>query len=168
MGGRKGPKPQSGLSEQELVFIKAYLKCGTYTGAALAAGFSDTQARAKGHLMAKRKPVAAAIAAAQTAVAKETKYDLLEAVKQMDLDMAQARKDKQLSALAKMHELKMKAHGLLIERVDLRQNGFNVNILGLDGERREVHVNGVLPALAAPVLALTAPSDDDDGAGLID
>jgi hypothetical protein len=168
MGGQKASKPQSGLSDQEQIFIKAYLKCGSYTGAAREAGFSDTQARAKGHLMAKRKPVAAAIAAAQTAVAKETKYDLLEAVKQMDIDMAQARKDKQLSALAKMHELKMKAHGLLIERVDLRQNGFNVNIVGLDGEKREIEVSGITPALASSVLALTAPSDEDDGAGLFD
>lgn len=171
MGGKpgpKGPRPQSGISEKEQAFIKAYLKCGTYTGAALAAGFTPNEARKRGHLMAKRKPVAEAIAAAQSQVVKENAFDLKAAITELDQRIATASTAKQHSAVAKMLELKMKAHGLLVEKFDVRQSGFSVEIIGVGQDKPPtIHLNGAgLPALPAP--AFKRESDDDSGAGLID
>lgn len=163
---KRGPKPQTGISEREQVFIKAYLKCGSYTQAALAAGFTANEARKRGYLMAKRKPVAAAIAAAQAEVQKENVFDLKAAIVELDQRISAADKAKQHSAVAKMLELKMKAHGLLVEKFDVRQSGFSVEIIGVGHEKPPtIHLNGAgLPAL--PVIPQSG--SDDAGDGLID
>lgn len=166
MGGKPGPKgPVQGLSEKEQIFIKTYLKCGSYTDSAKAAGYSDKAARGKGYLMAKKPAVAKAIAAAQQEVVKENAFDLKAAIVELDQRIATASTAKQHSAVAKMLELKMKAHGLLVEKFDVRQSGFNVQIIGVrDGKPPEIVLpNGALHGLPIPVAQLSSQSDNGDG-----
>jgi phage terminase small subunit len=166
--GRSGPKgPREVLTERDRIFIKAYLTGGSKTAAAIAAGASEKKARSAGYQMAKKPVVAKAIAAAQTEVQKENAFDLKAAIVELDQRIAAADKAKQHSAVAKMLELKMKAHGLLVEKFDVRQSGFSVEIIGVGQDKPPtIHLNGSgLPALPAPAFA---KKDEDEGAGLID
>lgn len=173
MGGKPGPKgPRLGLTEREQLFIDAYLKGSTYADAARAAGVGDETARSKGYMMAKKPAVAAAIKAAQNTVAEKRAYDLEAAIKEIDQRITTASTAKQHSAVAKMMELKMKAHGLLVEKFDVRQSGFQVNIMGIPNSTEErplidVTIPGQVAALGA-VPALTHHKMDDEDAALFD
>lgn len=119
------------ISPTHAELLRAYLRTGTSLLAAKAVGMNPVTARSwlgspagKMHLNKLRGEIV-----------QHTKYDVDRAMQDMREAAAFARETENATALVRAHELMMKLHGLLIERVDQRQVGnFQVAISGIDDE----------------------------------
>lgn len=124
----------SDLDPRRAHFVREYLKTGEGAASARAAGYSHKNARNTAHrLLHKDEKVIAAIAEARKNLSEQTSYELIDAMREIDKDLERARDCKQMTAAAKLLEMKMKLNGLLIDRQDVRQiGGFQIQILGLE------------------------------------
>lgn len=115
-------------------FVAEYLKSGNATQAATAAGFSSKNAAQSGHSLLRREDIRAAVSAGQREVVKEGLYETKAAVREIDIQIEDARGVNQFSAVAKFLELKLKLHGLLIDKHEVKQLGFQVVIDGIEDD----------------------------------
>jgi phage terminase small subunit len=116
-----------------MVFVENYLKTNDAKGSALVAGYSPICAAKVAHNLLKMPCVKAIVDNARNAVAKRGEYNLERLMDELNDGAAFARETGNATALARFTELKAKAMGLLIERIDQRQVGsFEINITGID------------------------------------
>lgn len=66
------------------------------------------------------------------ALQKETHYDVATAARDLETRIAAAALANQHSAVASLTALRLKLHGLLIERSEVQQAGFVINVSGVD------------------------------------
>lgn len=144
-------KPRE-LTPRQMVFVENYLRTNDAKSAAIAAGFAPKSAAERAHKLLHSVPaVMAAVNKARNAVAKKSEYNLERLMDELNDGMDFARETSNATALARFTELKAKAMGLLIERIDQRQVGsFEINITGIDKPK------------AAEPIDITPPEKDDD------
>lgn len=132
MGKKIQQKPRE-LNPRQAAFVANYLKMGDGQAAATAAGFPKASAKQRAYdLLHNNKVVMAAVAKARNAVAKKSEYNLERLMDELNDGADFARETGNATALARFTELKAKAMGLLIERIDQRQVGsFEINITGI-------------------------------------
>jgi hypothetical protein len=167
------PHARSGLSEQEQAYVEAFIRCGSKSHAAKAAGSKNSTV--DGIRLFRRPMVQKAIEDAQARILKQLDYNSVEAVKDLDRKIELATIDQQHSAAAKYTELKLKTLGLLIDKIDLRASTpFNLTIRGFGHEdpAPAIDVTPVATAIEGAIAQIVHKSDDedmiDDGSDLID
>jgi hypothetical protein len=120
------------LTPRHQRFVERYLACGNAGQAAAETGFAPSGVSR----LLRRPAVAAAIAAARKTVQTKAEYGLEAFIEELDDGAAFARETGNATALARFRELKGKAHGLLIEKIDQRvSSGFRICIAGIDDEQ---------------------------------
>lgn len=118
------------LTPAHQVFVAEISKGKPAKEAARIAGFTGKNA---GVALLRRVGIQAELTKQRTLIRAATAYDAKAAMEELDSSLAFARETGNANALAKLVELRMKLHGLLIERVDQRQVGnFSINISGID------------------------------------
>lgn len=126
----------STLPPKKARFVQQYLIHGVGAQAAREAGYSPQENAAKAaawRLLKRDKGVMAAVEAAHASLAKKTLYDSEKAMEELNAAAEFARETKNATALANIMLTKLKLHGLLIERQDVRQlGGFQIQIVGID------------------------------------
>ncbi len=117
---------KSRLTGRSALFVANVAKGMTQLAAAEAAGYSKASAR---DLMA-RPDIKVALADTRSTLQKATAYDLQAFIDELDAFIAESKLDKQINrqAVFKAIEAKGRAHGHLIERLQVEQKGD----LGLD------------------------------------
>lgn len=117
------------LNPRQAAFVAEYLRNGgVASDAAFKAGYSPTNSNRAGWQIMQKPQVKEAIAAKRNEVVEKGKYDLEAAIAELNTKINLAEKANQHSAVAKMMELKMKAHGLLVEKHEVRTSGFQITI----------------------------------------
>lgn len=143
------------LTPLQMKFIAEFLRGSrNATEAARNIGLKDPNNT--GPRMLHHPVVAAEIAKATREVIESGKHDLKQILENLDDDMDLARKSKQYTAVAKMHELKMKSLGHLTEKIDLRTQGYSLNIIGL-----APLADPVVGAVIADVLKKSSEEEED-------
>jgi hypothetical protein len=132
---RRGRPPGSGhpnaLTTKQAQAVAVYLRTGNAQQAMAETGYSPSYASS----FMKVPAVAAAIAAARNALAVEGEFNLKALMRELQDGALFARETGNATALARFTELKAKACGLLIERIDQRQvAGFTIRIAGIDDD----------------------------------
>jgi phage terminase small subunit len=126
---RRTPDTPLRLKHQQL--LTAFLETGSVKKAAAATGYSPVRASQilnQPHVKLEKKKI-------YQEIVQHTKYDVEAAMKDMRDAAAFARETENATALVRAHEMMMKLHGLLIERVDQRQVGnFSVAIRGIEDD----------------------------------
>ncbi len=165
MGRTKGGA-HAGLSERDLKFVEVFMKTGSQVEAARACGMTDAQASSKACSWAKRPAIKKAIEEATKVTQDALNYGHRQAVEELDKRIADASRDKQHSAIGKLMELKMKSFGMLVDKVDIRNNNpLTLLIQGFGDERKEIAVQ------SQPLTLLDLKpkaEEEDDGSDLID
>jgi phage terminase small subunit len=132
-------------------FISEYIKCGSGTAAAKAAGFRESSAARTAKTLLKNPMVMAEIDRLRKEIMAEGKYGLLRAMKEIEDAMEFARMTKNATALANLLQLRAKINGLIIDKMDHRISGnFQLNIEGID-QVRQVGEAVVVPQIASGV-----------------
>lgn len=121
------------LSPQRAKFVAEYLKSSNATEAATSAGYGPAGAAVRGHMLLKLPEIAELIESARKELIAVTHYDLQASVVEIDRRLKLVEGWKQGSAIAKLQELKLKVHGLLVERHEVTEKGFQL-VLGRFGE----------------------------------
>lgn len=101
--------------------------------AAVAAGYSKG-ARDHGHKLMRRPEITEAVRIVRAEMAKRAQYDMDKLVADLDEAADFAKQTENATALVRARELKGKALGLLVDRVDARvqQIPFRIEISGID------------------------------------
>lgn len=120
------------LNPMQLRFVAEYLKCGVGSQAALAAGYKKSGASAAASALLQNPLVRAELERVRSSVLEEAKYNYARAMGECDEGIAFARETENAAAMAKFVELKTKLSGLLVDRSEVKQVGFQINIGGLD------------------------------------
>jgi hypothetical protein len=126
-------------------FVAAHASGATLAAAVTAAGYDCKKPLQYGQKLLKRKPeIAAALAAVRAEMAKRAQYGMDKLIADLDSAAAFARETENANALARCLELKGKALGLLVDRMDMRvqQIPFRIVIAGID-ERLPVETRAV-------------------------
>ena len=106
------------LRPREAAFVASYMSGQNAKAAAIAAGYSPKHAVSRAHVLITSNPrVVAALAAARDVLQAKTDYNAEAASAYLDRVIDLAEKSKQLNAAVKAAELKMKLHGLLVEKL---------------------------------------------------
>jgi hypothetical protein len=116
-------------------FVAALASGATVSGAVQGAGYHCKAARQFGEKLLTRKPeIAAALATVRVEMARRAQYGMDRLIADLDSAAAFARETENANALARCLELKGKALGLLVDRMDLRvqQIPFRIVISGID------------------------------------
>jgi hypothetical protein len=126
------------LSPKHLKFIEAYVATSNMKMAATIAGFSPTNAS---HLI-KQPAIKKALDAIREKSLIVSSWNLEKAMIEADQGIAFARETGNANAFAKFSELKAKYNGLLIDRMDVRQANFEINVLGLGTKEDDTDQDG--------------------------
>lgn len=119
-------------TEKEAKFIEEVLRTGNASKSALAAGYSSKSIDSRAYRLMHENPlVAKKLEEARKEVLKKMVYTLETAMKELDRAISFAYETKNANALAKMLEHRSKLHGLLIEKHDVRQSGFVLDLTGI-------------------------------------
>jgi hypothetical protein len=116
-------------------FVAAVASGATVAAAVTGAGYTCRAPRQYGEKLLARKPeVAAALATVRAELAKRAQYGMDKLIADLDSAMEFARHTENANALARCLELKGKALGLLVDRMDLRvqQIPFSIVIAGIE------------------------------------
>lgn len=160
----------SPLSLLQINFAKEYFaNGGNVTDACRIMGISRTTVQ---HWFEDHLQFIAYVEEHREKLKKATQYDLQAAIRELDEAIIFARETENANALVKALELKMKGHGLLIEKHDVRTfAAFSIKISGIDDpiplSAADVKVlapggNLVDPQDSAPVEALDFTSGQED------
>lgn len=157
------------LNHRQTLFVAAFLKHGNAAQAAREAGYNPETSNQTGYNLMNRDrypAVTDAIKAAQKKVMEEGEYNLKKAMAECEDAMNFAKETKNANALAKAVELRTKLNGLLVEKHDIKQVGFHVNVNGIDFSKRDntPQLNGSVDVTASIVAA--KDEEDDDGEDL--
>lgn len=124
---------QRQITKKQMDFVDGLMRGKSVTQAAVDAGYSKAMG---GHALSRlsRNPhVAAELEKRRAALRQSSHYDAKAAVAELDAAIAFAKQTENATAYVRATELKMKLHGLLIERVDQRQVAqFHIHIDGID------------------------------------
>jgi hypothetical protein len=124
-----------GLTVKQQRFVERYVLTGNGAGAVREAGYSPAAANTTAQRLLRGKRVAAAVAAIRADLAKRADYTLAKFIVELDekIAKAEATNPPQMSAVAKLLEIKGKATGVYVERLDARVavGGFMINVYGL-------------------------------------
>jgi phage terminase small subunit len=122
------------LTERQQKFVSEYLKDENGTRAAKVAGYPENGAAQQAHRLLKKTPVVIdAIAQAKKDFSTKHEYTLDKAMKEAEAAIEFAIQTKNANAYVKAVELRTKLNGLLVEKHDVRQVGFNIVIKGVNG-----------------------------------
>lgn len=115
-------------------FIAAYIANGGVAAeAARTAGYSAGNSRKTGSRLLRDPDVAARIEAARKEIQTASGYDARAAVAELDRNISLARANKADMAVARLIELKLKVHGLLVDRTEIASRGtLVIRISGID------------------------------------
>ncbi|MGB9332111.1 MAG: terminase small subunit [Steroidobacteraceae bacterium] len=115
-------------------FVASVASGSTVANAVRAAGYQCKAARQRGEKLLQKPPIAAALATVRAEMAKRAQYGMDKLIVDLDSAMEFARHTENANALARCLELKGKALGLLVDRMDLRvqQIPFKIVIAGID------------------------------------
>lgn len=141
-------KPRTDLSEREQKFVRELLRVGNQSEAERLAGYPDGSA---GQLM-KRPLIQAALAKGREIVQKKLSYGLEQAMEQAQEAYEFALQTDNANAAVKAAELRAKLNGLLVEKIDVRQSGFQLVIKGF----------GSSPPAQPDILTTARPAEDDE------
>lgn len=140
------------LTKKHLLFVAEVSKGRPAHEAARAAGFTGKHA---GQTLLRRPHIQAELANQRALIRAVTAYDAKAAMEELNDSLDFARQTGNANAVAKLVELRMKLHGLLIERVDQRQVGnFSINIAGIDDKPARPVVDVTPSALAEKAKAV--------------
>ena len=147
-GVKNKPRP---ITPKQALFVAKYLETSDLRRSAIAAGYKEEHAAARASRLIHHTPaVKAAVDKARNAVVRKGEYNLERLMDELNEGMDFARETGNATALARFTELKAKAMGLLIERIDQRQVGsFEINISGIDKPK-------------APEVIDITPSEEND------
>ena len=121
------------LNPRQLTFVKHYTS-GLHSAAEAArmSGYAPAHARRASQYILSQQKIKQAIAEARTAIGAATVYDGVAASKELDTVIAFARETKNATAMTRAIEIRLKLHGLLIERVQMT----TIDIAGALAEAR--------------------------------
>jgi hypothetical protein len=132
-----------GLKPKQAAFVEVYCRLSDVTAAAREVGVSSSTAH---YWLRENKGVIDAIDAARKKVMVKAAYGLEAFIDELDDGAAFARETGNATALARFRELKGKAHGLLVEKIDQRvSSGLQIRIAGIDDEPPAA------PVISAPI-----------------
>ena len=144
-------KPRE-ITPKQMVFVTHYLRTNDAKGAVVAAGYAPKNADTTAHRFLHKVPaIMAMVNKARNAVAKKSEYNLERLMDELNDGAAFSRETGNATALARFTELKAKAMGLLIERIDQRQVG-----------SFEINITGIGQSSAAEPIDITPSGKDDD------
>lgn len=114
-------------------FVAAFISNGGVAAeAARTAGYSAGNSRKTGSRLLREPDIAARIEAARKEIRTATGYDAKAAVRELDRNITLARANKADMAVARLLELKLKIHGLLIDRAEVIGRGsLTIHISGI-------------------------------------
>lgn len=124
---------RAALNPRQAKFVEGLIAGSTLLAAGLAAGYRDPSRYAS--LLARKPLVAAAIDAARALAAARAGYGHATLMAELGEAMAFALKTDNAAAYVRAIELRGKATGLLVDRLDARVavGGFVLNVHGLEG-----------------------------------
>jgi phage terminase small subunit len=127
------------LTPRQSRFLGSFLETSNGTKAAIAAGYSEGNAKKTAYLLLhKNASVMAAVDEARKALAEKAQYSIERAMREAEEAMAFAKEHKNPNALVKAVELRSKLNGLLIEKHDVRAlGGFQIQIVGVEDKEGE-------------------------------
>jgi hypothetical protein len=108
------------LSPRHAMFVRAYLRSGNGAAAATAAGFAPKHAASRAWKLLRLPKVQAAIQAAHAMTAQGAAYDLQRGMAEAEAGIAFARETKNATAMIKGIELRLRLHGLLVDKSEIR------------------------------------------------
>ena len=119
-------------------FVIAYVRTGNRTAAAIEAGYAPKRADNAGYRLRHTPAIDKAIQAVRRALAERSQYSLDKLVKELDEAAEFARATENAAALVRARELKGKAMGLIVDRLDARVQAvpFRIAISGIDDEAK--------------------------------
>jgi hypothetical protein len=150
--------PTDTLSAKEQIFVATFAKTGNVTQSLTAAGYSTISGI--GTDILRRPHVKAAIEAARLKVQNKIAYGLERAMTEAEEAIEFARQTDNANAYVKAVELRSKLNGLLVEKVDVRQSGFVLNIAAFGQPAQALPVPEGPPAI--DVTPTQEPESDDD------
>lgn len=160
----------SGLSEKDQIYVAEFLRTGSMVAAAKAMGLDEKRARGQGNRIMKKPAVKAAVQAAQAKSTEAAAYGCNEAMREAEEAIEFAKKTKNANAYVKAVELRSKLKGLLVEKYDVRQSGFNITIQGFGMAGKPALDAGpimpiidVTPQLPAPTNRVEPAADPEWG-----
>lgn len=114
-------------------FVTAYLAHGDGTRAAVEAGYSEASADSQACvLLLHNTYVRGKVEAARAKIQAKGVYNLEKAMREADDAIEFARSTKNANAYVKAVELKSKLNGLLVEKHEVKQVGFQIQIRGVN------------------------------------
>lgn len=123
--------PPGGLKPKEAKFAAEYLKDGDAQRAALAVDPTYKDPGTSGSKMLQKPAVREVVKAAHQEIAKKGVHNLEIAMQEAKDAMDFAKETANANAFIKAVEHRAKLNGLLVEKIDVRAQGFILNIVGL-------------------------------------
>lgn len=120
------------LNPQQEKFVSEYLRTNSPKQAAISAGYAEGSASSKACQLMKHPKVISAIQRAQTLIQQEGIYNLKKAMEDADAAYEMARLKKNAAGMTAAATLKAKLSGLMVERSEVKQVGFQIVIKGFD------------------------------------
>lgn len=120
------------LSIQQQKFVTEYLKSWDARSATLLAGYAEKSARSMSYQLLKIPGIAAEIKKAQDAIQQEGIYNLEKAMKDADAAYEMAKLKKNAAGMTAAATLKAKLAGLMVDRSEVKQVGFQIVISGYE------------------------------------
>lgn len=124
------------INPRQQKFVEEYLRHGNARNAATAAGYSPKSAKdlaTKFVVQEKSPAVTQALNEARAKSITLAAYNADVAMTECEDAIQFARETENANAYVKAVELKSKLKGLLVEKLDVRQVGFQIQISGIDG-----------------------------------
>lgn len=117
-------------------FVMEYVRSGNRTAAAIAAGYAPRRADNAGYRLSHIPAIAEAVKAVRRALAERSRYTLDSLIAELDEAAEFARQTENAAALVRAREMKGKAMGLIVDRLDARVQAvpFRIAIGGIDDE----------------------------------
>lgn len=145
------------LTLMQELFVAEYVKTGNAKHSAIKAGYSEASANQTAHdLLHQHKGVMAAIEKVRAKYQANADFGIEKAMSEA-YDAAEfARKTGNANALVKAIELRSKLQGLLVEKHEVKQVGFQIQIRGVNEIPKEIPSPPNINILPEP------KKDDDD------
>jgi phage terminase small subunit len=152
--------PQKPLNPAHAKFVAEYLKDGNASRAAEAIGYSPKNPRQGGYKLLQLPEIQAAIDETRKKIQAKAGYNLERAMTEAEEAIEFARQTDNANAYVKAVELRSKLNGLLVEKVDVRQSGFVLNIAAFGQPAQALPAPEGPPAI--DVTPTREPESDDD------
>lgn len=122
----------SKLNEMQLKFVSEYLKTSSPTASAIAAGYAPAGAKSQAYQLLRNPKIKAELQRVQALVQEEGVYNLKKALADAEEAYQVAKANENAAAMTAAATLKAKLSGLMVDRSEVKQIGFMINITGYD------------------------------------